>query len=425
MSGRRSEILVGVLASAGAVALVTAAVALVEPYVPVLSLGVVYVFAVLPVAVLWGLAYAIPVSVASMLAFNWFYLPPTHTFALQDGANWFALAVYLVTAVVVSDLAARARRRAREAEQREREAALLAQIGSALLQGVGVREELELISAQTAEVLGVAAAAIELGQGGAGYPLRAGGREVGRLVVPTGELPDAAALARFLPPLASLLAVAQEDAVKTALLRTVSHDFRSPLTAIAAAVDGLENAELALDEGDRAGLLETIRLESSRLGRLVANLLDLSRLEAGGATPRPELWTVDELVGQALDGLPGSERVDVELDEELRPVELDAAQLQRALANLLENALKFSPGRVRVLGRETGEFVRIEVLDDGPGIAEEQVERVFEPFQGSGTGLGLAIARGFAEANGARLWAEPGAGGRFVLALPVPATVSS
>jgi two-component system, OmpR family, sensor histidine kinase KdpD len=115
-----AEAAVAALASAGAVALVTAGIAIAKPYVPVLSLGVLYVFAVLPVAVAWGLVYAVPVSVASMLAFNWFFLPPTHTFALRDSENWFALAVYLVTAVVVSDLAARARRRAAEAEQRER-----------------------------------------------------------------------------------------------------------------------------------------------------------------------------------------------------------------------------------------------------------------------------------------------------------------
>src|SRR5581483_12043321 len=121
MRRRPSELAVGALASAGAVALVTAAIALVKPYVPVLSLGVLYVFAVLPVAVAWGLALAVPVSVASMLAFNWFYLPPTHTFQLREGENWFALAVYLVTAIVVSELAARTRRRAREAEQRARE----------------------------------------------------------------------------------------------------------------------------------------------------------------------------------------------------------------------------------------------------------------------------------------------------------------
>ena len=422
MNRRRSELLVGTLASAGLVALVTAAIALTRPYVPVLSLGVLYVFAVLPMAVVWGLVLAIPVSVASMLAFNWFYLPPTHTFALSDGANWFALTVYLVTAIVVSDLAARARRRAREAEQREREAALLARIGSALLQGVGLREELGLIGSDAAEVLGVGAASIELGPGVEGHRLHAGDREVGRLVVPTGEQPDAAAVERFLPALASLLGVAQDDAVKTALLRAVSHDFRSPLTAIAAAVDGLESAELELDDADRAGLLETIRLESGRLARLVANLLDLSRLEAGGATPRPELWTVDELVGQALDGLPGSERVDVELDDDLPTVEIDAAQLQRVLANLLENALKFSPGQVRVHASGV-DGVRIEVADDGPGLPADELERVFEPFRGSGTGLGLAIARGFAEANGGRVWAEAGAGGRFVLTLPAAQAV--
>src|SRR5207245_6913468 len=140
-------VLVGVLASAGAVALVTAAIAVARPYVPVLSLGVLYVFAVLPVAVVWGLAFAIPVSVASMLAFNWFYLPPTHTFSLQDSANWFVLAVYLVTAVVVSDLAARSRRRARDAEQRAREAGSLAETARVLLQGVEIQRELDRIAA--------------------------------------------------------------------------------------------------------------------------------------------------------------------------------------------------------------------------------------------------------------------------------------
>src|SRR5438105_6279782 len=320
-----SEIAIGLLASAGAVALVTAVIAVVHPYVPVLSLGVVYVFAVLPVAVLWGFAYAIAVSIASMLAFNWFYLPPTHTFRLADSANWFVLAVYLVTAVVVSELAARARRRAREAEQRARETALLAEIATALLQDVDIRDVLERIGAQAAAVLGVAAATIELGARPAagGFPLLVGELEIGRLLIPSAEEPDPIVRARFLPSLASLLAIALEaleadalrrsDAVKTALLRTVSHDLRSPLTAISAAVGGLEDSELRLDARDRAGLLETIRIESDRLTRLVGNLLDLSRLQAGAAEPRPALWTVDELIGQALDELRGAERVDVQL----------------------------------------------------------------------------------------------------------------
>src|SRR5438477_1633482 len=158
-----AEAVVAGFASAGAVVLVTAAIAVARPYVPVLSLGVLYVFAVLPVAVAWGLAFAIPVSVASMLAFNWFFLPPTHTFALREGENWFALAVYLVTAVVVSALAARARSRATEAEQREREAALLAQAADALLRGTDVAEELGRLDAPLADVLDVVSARVELG----------------------------------------------------------------------------------------------------------------------------------------------------------------------------------------------------------------------------------------------------------------------
>ncbi len=113
-----------------AVAVVTGVIFGVKPYVPVLSLGVLYVFAVLPIAVLWGLRFALPVSVASMLAFNFLFLPPLHTFRLANSENWFALAVYLTTAVVVSELAASARRRAAAAEQRERESALLAELAA-------------------------------------------------------------------------------------------------------------------------------------------------------------------------------------------------------------------------------------------------------------------------------------------------------
>ena len=180
----------GILFSAFAVAAVTGAIFGLRTFAPVLSLGVLYIFAVLAVAIGWGLAYAVPVSIASMLAFNVFFLPPIHTLALSDSENWFALAVYLVTAVVVSELAARARRRAFEAEEREREAAELAE----------------------------------------------------RTV-------EAEALRR-------------SDAAKTALLRAVSHDLRSPLTAIRAAAEGLENTAFRLGSAERAELLTAIRLEA-------------------------------------------------------------------------------------------------------------------------------------------------------------------
>src|SRR5205085_8231918 len=194
---------------------------------------------------------------ASVLVFNFFFLPPLHTLELTDSANWVALVVFVVTAVVVSELATRARRR------------------------------------------GFAAAEAE--------------------------------------------SLRRSDAVKTAVLHAVSHDLRSPLTAIRAAGDGLESSALELDERDRAELLETIRLETSRLDRLVGNLLDLSRLEAGAARPQLELWPVDELISRAIEAVGAdAARVSVRQAGELPPVRIDAAQLERALANVLENALRLS-----------------------------------------------------------------------------------
>jgi two-component system sensor histidine kinase KdpD len=340
-----------------AVAAVTVLIFGLKTFAPVLSLGVLYVFAVLPVAIGWGLAFAVPVSIASMLAFNFFFLPPVHTFALRDSENWFALAVYLVTGVVVSELAARARRRAVEAEEREREAAELAE-----------------------------------------------------------KTVEAEALRR-------------SDAAKTALLRAVSHDLRSPLTAIKAATEGLESTAFRLGSSERAELLAAIRLEAERLDRLVANLLDLSRLEVGAVNVVPELWSVDELVGRALDALGlDATRVTVSLPDQMPVVEVDAGQIERALVNLLENALKFSSPESHVsvsVDVEGGEVV-VAVRDHGVGLPPEDLLTIFEPFQrGSsrsgrpGAGLGLAIVRGFAQANRGRVWAESdGRGATFFLALP-------
>ena len=324
--------------SLAAIAAVSGAVYGLNHVAPVLSLVVLYLFAVLPVAIFYGLAYAFGVSIVSLLAFNFFFLPPLHTLALTDSENWVALAVFLVTSVVVSQLA-------------------------------------------------IAAA-------------------------------DAKALRR-------------SDAAKTAILHAVSHDLRSPLTAIRAASEGLESSSLELDERDRAELLETIRLETARLDRLVGNLLDLSRLEAGAAHPHPELWPVDELLSRALDDLGAdAARVMVRQEGELPPVRVDAAQLERALVNVLENALRLSSptDEVTVTASASGGEVLLRVEDRGPGLEHDDLERIFEPFEGrSGTGLGLAIARGFAEANGARLQAEPrpGSGASFVFTLPsVPRPVT-
>jgi two-component system sensor histidine kinase KdpD len=268
------------------------------------------------------------------------------------------------------------------------------------------------------------------------------------LFVREGEGSNLAIRRRFLPALASLVAVAMDrerlgreaveaealrrsDTIKTAVLQAVSHDLRSPLTAIKVAADSLVSPGLALDPADRAELLETVRTESDRLERVVGNLLDLSRLQAGAAEPNRELWAVEELLAQALEQLgPTAQRVDLALPAEAAVVEVDAIQLERVLVNLLENALKYSPDEetVHVRVTTTRSDVLVRIVDRGPGIPEADLERIFEPFgrvatsdERGGTGLGLAIAKGFAEGNGGRVWAESlqGQGASFALSLPL------
>ena len=435
--------------SAAAVVLVTAAIFLLRESVPVLSLGSLYVLAVLPVAILWGRFWAVLVAIASMLAFNFFFLEPVHTFRLSDRSNWLALAVYLATAIAVSELAARARQRAAEAEQREQEEALLGELSVALLQGESLVDELPRIGSATGSVLGVEGARIQLGdEAGPGIELLAGPRLIGRLALPHAERPNPSAVRRFLPALASLLAVGLDreelerqalaaeglrtsDAVKTAILRAVSHDLRSPLTAIRVAAESLTSPSLQLSADDRGRQLETLRVETRRLDRLVTNLLDFSRLEAGAARPRTELVAVDELIGQALAGVDADAvPVEVKLPREIPFVEVDSAQVERALVNLLANAQRFAPRGtpVTITVSAADEEVVLRIANNGPAIRPDDLDHVFEPFvrlagddDREGSGLGLAIARSFAEANGGRVWAEspPGGGAAFGLAFPM------
>ena len=451
----RADLLVGVPAAAGAVVLVTAAVDVLDPHVPILSLGALYVFAVLPVALFFGTGLAVLVSVASMLAFNWFFLPPRHTFHLRESGNWLALTVYLGTAVVVSALAARARRRRQDAEQRRAEAHALAETASDLLRGVDLEQEAVRLAELAGGVLHLDAARLEFGEvapapGERALPLAVGLRPVATLLADERAELDEGVARRFLPALAALLAVVvdrsalesealeaealrRSDALKTALLRAVSHDLRSPLTAILAAAGALANPDLRLGPDDREALVGAIREEAARLDRVVGDLLDLSRLEAGAVDPHRELWPADELVARALESV-GDEggRVIVELGEGAPPVLVDAAQIERVLANLIGNALAFSPPRSPVVVRvEPGTTeLRVHVVDRGPGLTPAEREAIFRPFRRGtaaagaprGSGVGLAIARGFTEANGGELWTqEDVAGGHFVLALPVAA----
>jgi two-component system sensor histidine kinase KdpD len=201
--------------------------------------------------------------------------------------------------------------------------------------------------------------------------------------------------------------------------------------AILTAASALARRDLDLEPGDRTELLATILAEAERLDGLVGNLLDLSRLQAGAVQAEPAPWAIDDLVGQALGEMgPRADRVEVTLPDHPAIATVDARQVERALVNLIENALKYSPADepVRVLISSRGTHGIVRVIDHGPGIESDEVERIFEPFHrgrgaGSvrGAGLGLAIARGFAEASGGRVWVESrdGQGATFTLELPL------
>ena len=223
-------------------------------------------------------------------------------------------------------------------------------------------------------------------------------------------------------------ALRRSDETKTALLRAVSHDLRSPLTAIMAAGEALSSETIA--DGDRRVLADAVGAEAARLSSLVDKLLDLSRLEAGHAPPRTDWCSLEEVITAAVDALDErNEPIEVAVDPDLPFVRADPTQLERVLVNLLENAVRFRAGgpvTVRALARP--DCVALEVVDHGPGIPGEELERIFEPFyqrpgdrSHEGSGLGLAIVRGLVEVNGGRVWAEstPGRGTSFVVELPL------
>ncbi len=336
---------------------------------PVVSLGVVFIPGVLLVATVWGLRLGLLTALLSALAFNWFHIPPVGRLEIADSRYLVALAVFAVVAVASSALAGLARARAVEAERR--------------------REETDRVLAE----------------------LRKLSHERDRM---EAEAIEAEALRR-------------SDELKTALLRSVSHDLRTPLTSMIAAGAALDSPSVT--PAERHELSEAVVEQGRRLSRLVENLLDVSRLETGKAEPHREPVQLAELLEGARETLvAGRERVRVAIDSDLPALSADRAQLERAFANLLENAVRHGDGHpVLVRARVVRSRLVVRVVDQGPGIPEHEWGRIFEPFYSGGagsrggSGLGLAIARGFVEANGGEVEVEsmPGQGSTFVVTFPL------
>lgn len=439
---RRPPLVLGLLATVAAIAAVTALLYPLREVAPAVSLGVVYLVAVLFVASIWGLRLGVVASLASALAFNYFHIPPTGRLTIAEAENWVALAVFVVAAIVAGSLAEGARARALEADQRRREADLAAELARLLLGTDDVESVLGPSAQRIAQALDLPSAALTR-EDRDGIALTApDGARLGTLVVPdrsraavgASVVPTLEALltasrdrARLLNEVVETRALRRSEEIKTTLLRAVSHDLRTPLTAITASAEALRSP--VIEPAERDELATDIATEAHRLSKIVDNLIDLSRLEAGRAEPRRSWTALDEVLDAACDGL-DRDRIELRLDSDLPLLHADAAQLERAFHNLLENSLRHSDGEtVQVRARVVGAKLVVRVVDRGPGVSTAEQKRIFEPFyrsasddrRSAGSGLGLAIVRGFLEANGGSVHVEslPGQGASFVVQLPL------
>ncbi len=439
-----------------AVVLATGVIAALEGVTPASGLGSLYLLAVLAIAIRRGEVAGLVTALLSVLTLNFFFITPRHRLTIAHSRDVVQLIVLLIAAVVVGRLATLARQRAAEAESRarvasarQREAKLLADVASAILAGHSVEAQLQSIGGRIAQATGATRARIALEpvpspepgevsiglnasvrrawlylSGDSTWPLA----EVERLAEPLGRLIDVAVeRARIAERAAETEAAQRADVARTAILHAISHDLRSPLTAITTAGSALRSDTIS--EEDRAELLDVIEGESSRLASLVDDLLDLSRIEAGAAEPQRDWTDLHDVVASAAAQLHTDHPIEFALPPDLPLVRADAAQLERVFSNLIGNAVKFSPqgSPVRITGGTTAGSVTVRVTDQGRGIPQSERGRVFEPFfrgrgeAGPGSGLGLAISRGFVEANGGRIVLQTGSGRgtSFAVSFPV------
>jgi two-component system sensor histidine kinase KdpD len=472
-SGKRKRLL-RLLASPAIVALVIAfyfRVAAVNNTTVALTLLLV-IFAI---SAGWGLLEATIASFTAVLGFNYYFLPPIGSFAVQDSQNWVALGAFLVTSVMANQLSARAKRRTLEAVERRREVEGLFALSQSLLLSGSARTASQDLVSRVVRILGVTTAAfhtrlthetfrwgpddpllsddqlqtdrdealIDRSRGLAIVPVRLGGQALGNLGL-TGRLPSDEVLnavaylvaigierARTLEEASRAEVARQSEVLKSALLDALAHDFKTPLTSIKAAVTSLLSQ--SRPDADRE-LMTIINEEADRLNRLVAEVLEMVRIEAGKLHLEKRPQDIGEIIGSTLAELRPvlHERpVEVRLQDALPAADADFDFVQQVLRQLVDNALKYSPpGSPLTISARSGDGrIVVSVADRGSGIDEQEQMRIFDKFfrarehrfRVPGTGMGLAIAKGIVEAHGGKIWvtSEPGQGSVFSFALPV------
>ncbi|MEU9877621.1 sensor histidine kinase KdpD [Streptomyces phaeochromogenes] len=455
----RSRVIWGWLVGVGGPALLTLLLTGVTPSVGLANDMLLFLTLTVAAALLGGLYPALASAVVGSLLLNWFFTPPVHTLTIADPKNIVAIAIFVGVAVSVASVVDLAAWRTHQAARLRAESEILSVLAGSVLRG---ETSLEALLERVRETFGMESVALLERDSdvdpwtcaGSVGPRPCQSPENADVDMPVGDhmalalsgrvLPaeDRRVLAAFAAQAAVVLdrqrlqsqadqsrALAEGNRIRTALLAAVSHDLRTPLAGIKAAVSSLRSEDVAWSEEDQAELLEGIEEGADRLDNLVGNLLDMSRLQTGTVTPLIREIDLDEVVPMALGGVP-EDSVELDIPETLPMVAVDPGLLERSVANLVENAVKYSPVEERVLvsASSMADRVEVRVVDRGPGVPDPAKDRIFEPFQrygdaprGSGVGLGLAVARGFAEAMRGTLTAEDTPGGGLTMVLTLPA----
>jgi two-component system sensor histidine kinase KdpD len=449
----RRQIAGAVLAVAG-LPLLTVLLNAVQPHLNLSDDLLIYLVAVVAVTVVGGFWPAVVAAVGACLLLNWFFTEPLHTFTIAEPRNLLALVLFVTVAVAVSSVVHLAARRESDAARSSKETESLLGLAQTVLGGADtpgdVLDHLTASHGGHAELLErVGGRWIKVASSGDLDPtlstlrfevrpdlaLEVSGQTASAttslLAGYTAQAVAALDRARLRTQAAQAEALAEGDRMRTALLRAVSHDLRTPLASIKASVSSLRQTDVHWSAEDETELLANIEENADRLDALVGNLLDMGRLQAGSLEPFLRATAVDEVAPVALRGLDDADHLLIVVPDDLPLVRADPGLLERVLANLFSNALRHSPPDLRPMlrAREDGDRVVLDIVDHGTGVPSGLKERIFEPFarldeRSPGVGLGLAVAKGFAEAMGGTIAAIDTPGGGLTVRVTLPALVS-
>jgi len=405
----------------------------------------------------WGLGPGVLTAVWAFLAFNYFFIEPNFTLVVHRTEDTLVLLVFLVVAVVISQLVGRAQAGLAAAKAREREATRLYELSTAMAGLLDVQAIGRTLCEQINSTF--QADRVELAPSGGGpFPapevslppeamtapaaatliavLQTARGQLGEIRLWRNSAPISDSEDRLLRTFASQGALALErawlaeaeqrarvleesDRLKSAVLSSVSHELRTPLATIKAAATSLRSGEIAWESAARAELLGAIDDESDHLNRLVGNLLDMSRIEAGALRPSRQWNLLQEIVGGVVERmrpLTGQHQLELDMPEDLPLIPVDYVQIEQVFTNLISNCLKYAPPRtvIGVMARPSGDgSLQVQVNNQGPPVPEQDLDRIFDKFyritaadRVTGTGLGLSICKGIVEAHGGRIWAE-------------------